>query len=161
IILVAPVVVVALLVALPFVAGKGERSPWRRPVAVLTVISLFVTLGVLGYLGDVAPWSPDMFAWSGTPVPERMVKGLSPAELHGADVLQNKTCRNCHALDGAGGQRGPDLTTVADRLTRDELIRQVIQGGGNMPAYAQQLSPAEVDVLVAFLGTLRRDGEAL
>jgi len=159
IMLVLPVVGVAVLALLPFVAGKGERSPWRRPVAVLSVLLLFVTYGLLAWLGHVAPWSPDMTAWSGTPVPERMVKGLSPEELQGAAVLQNKTCRNCHALDGKGGRRGPDLTTVATRLTRDELIRQVIQGGGNMPAYGKQLAPAEVEVLVAFLGTLKAAGD--
>jgi len=31
----------------------------------------------------------------------------------------------------------------------------VIQGGGNMPAYGKNLSPAEVNALVAFLETLR------
>jgi len=159
IMLVMPVVLVAVLVLLPFVAGKGERSPRRRPVAVLVVLVFFVAYGVLGYLGNVAPWSPDMTAWSGTPIPERVVQGLAPAQLQGAAVFQNKTCRNCHALDGEGGRRGPDLTSVATRLTRDELIRQVIQGGGNMPAYGQQLSPAEVEVLVSFLTTLKPGGE--
>jgi ubiquinol-cytochrome c reductase cytochrome b subunit len=47
---------------------------------------------------------------------------------------------------------------VAERLTQDELIRQVLQGGGNMPAYAKNLSPPEVTALVAFLETLRSDG---
>ena len=40
------------------------------------------------------------------------------------------------------------------RLTQDQLIRQVIQGGGNMPAYGNNLSPAETTALVAFLETL-------
>jgi ubiquinol-cytochrome c reductase cytochrome b subunit len=43
---------------------------------------------------------------------------------------------------------------VALRLTEDQLIRQVIQGGGNMPAYGTNLSPAETTALVAFLKTL-------
>jgi hypothetical protein len=34
------------------------------------------------------------------------------------------------------------------------MIRQVIQGGGNMPAYGKKLSPAEVEALVAFMQTL-------
>jgi len=38
---------------------------------------------------------------------------------------------------------------------RDQLIRQVLQGGGNMPAYGKSLSPAEVNALVAFMETLR------
>ncbi len=154
IILVLPVVAIAVLVLLPFISGKGERSPRRRPLAVLTVLLIFMVLGVLSWLGAVSPWSPHMFAWSGVPVPERIVEHLTPEELIGAAVFQNKTCRNCHAIDGLGGTRGPDLTTVADRLSNSELIRQVIQGGGNMPAYGQQLSPDEVTVLVSFLETL-------
>ena len=54
-------------------------------------------------------------------------------------------------LGGVGGQRGPALDRVAVRLTGDQLIRQVIQGGGNMPAYGKNLSPAETTALVAFL----------
>ncbi|MBI2825444.1 MAG: cytochrome b N-terminal domain-containing protein [Planctomycetia bacterium] len=161
IILTLPVVAVAILLLLPFFAGKGERHPRRRPVAVLVVLLLFLTLGVLGWLGNVAPWSPEMFAWSGTPIPVHIVERLTPEQLQGAAVFQNKTCRNCHSLDGQGGKRGPDLTLVATRLSHSELIRQVIQGGGNMPAYGKQLSPAEVEALVSFLGTLRREGEPL
>jgi ubiquinol-cytochrome c reductase cytochrome b subunit len=34
----------------------------------------------------------------------------------------------------------------------------VIQGGGNMPAYGNNLSPAETTALVAFLQTLHPSG---
>ena len=118
---------------------------------------LFLTLviGTLAYLGETSPWSPKMDAWSGAAIPAKYVKGRSPLEVHGALVLQNKQCRNCHALGGEGGQRGPALDDVATRLTRDEMVRQVIQGGGNMPAYGKKLSPAEVDALVSFMQTLK------
>jgi ubiquinol-cytochrome c reductase cytochrome b subunit len=46
------------------------------------------------------------------------------------------------------------------RLTQDQLIRQVIQGGGNMPAYGNNLSPAETTALVAFLETLHPAGQS-
>lgn len=36
----------------------------------------------------------------------------------------------------------------------DQLIRQVLQGGGNMPACGKNLSPAETTALVQFLETL-------
>src|SRR5882762_6238850 len=51
--------------------------------------------------------------------------------------------RDCHALGDTGGKRGPSLDEVAVHLTHDQLIRQVVQGGGNMPAYGKNLSPAE------------------
>ena len=44
---------------------------------------------------------------------------------------------------------------MGTRLTQDQLIRQVLQGGGNMPAYGKNLTPAEVTALVAFMQTLR------
>src|SRR5262249_23546334 len=65
IMLVFPAVLVVALCLVPFVSRRGERAPSRRPVAVLTVIVLFITLGVLTYEGATAPWSPKMTAWSG------------------------------------------------------------------------------------------------
>jgi len=153
-ILVAPIVGIALLFALPFIAGTGEKSARRRPVAVLTVVSIFLVGGILTLMGENAPWSPPMEAWSGAPVPAHYLEGRAPLEVQGALVLQNKQCRNCHSLGGSGGQRGPTLDDVATRLTGDQLVRQVIQGGGNMPAYGKNLSPAEVAALVAFMQTL-------
>ena len=76
-------------------------------------------------------------------------------------MFQNKSCRNCHALDGVGGRRGPDLTTVGTRLTRDQLIDQVSNGtpgGGNMPAYGKQINAVEMDALIDFLTSLRPAG---
>ena len=100
-----------------------------------------------------------MNAWTALPTPVRMVKGATPLQMQGALVLQYQQCRNCHALDGQGGQRGPDLTDVGSRLSWDQLVRQVQQGGGNMPAYGKTLSSAETVALVAFLQSCRVDGQ--
>jgi ubiquinol-cytochrome c reductase cytochrome b subunit len=153
--LVAPVLGIAALILLPFYSGTGEKSYRRRPVAVVIVLLAVLTLGLLAYLGTFAPWSPHMEAWSGAATPAAYVKGRAPLELQGAILIQSKQCRNCHALGGEGGLRGPALDTVATRLTSDQLIRQVIQGSGNMPAYGKNLRPAEVTALVAFMETLR------
>ncbi len=153
-ILIAPVVIVALLLGLPFVAGIGEKSWWRRPVAVATVMFIAVCWGVWTHLGTYTPWSPIMDAWSGAAVPVNLLRGTTPLERQGANVLQEKQCRNCHQLGGKGGERGPALDRVATRLTEDQLYRQVLLGGGNMPAYGSALSPAETTALVQFLKTL-------
>jgi ubiquinol-cytochrome c reductase cytochrome b subunit len=149
-----PAVAILFLVLLPFISGTGEKSAGRRPVAVLSVILIMLVIGVLTYLGETSPWSPKMDAWSSDPIPPQFVKGRTPLELHGALVLQYKQCRNCHSLGGEGGERGPALDAIATRLTRDEMVRQVVQGGGNMPAYGNKLTPAEVDALVSFMRTL-------
>src|SRR5579859_3539659 len=158
--LIGPVLVIIALLLLPFLSGEGEKSWRRRPVAVLSIMLIAVTLGTFTHLARYAPWSPHMNAWSGDPVPERFLKGTTALERQGALVFQVKQCRNCHSLDELGGQRGPTLDSVAVRLTRDQLIRQVIQGGGNMPAYGKNLSPAETTALVAFLATLHPPGQA-
>ncbi len=158
--LVAPLIGIAVLLLLPVMSGEGEKSWRRRPVAVLTVLLLAVALGSFTRLASYTPWSPEMNAWSGAPVPEPYLADRSPLERRGALVFQDKQCRNCHALGGLGGMRGPALDAVATRLTSDQLIRQVLQGGGNMPAYGKNLSPAETTALVAFLETLRPPGRA-
>ncbi|MGH7178741.1 MAG: cytochrome b N-terminal domain-containing protein [Tepidisphaeraceae bacterium] len=157
--LVGPVVVVGFLIALPLIFGTGEKSWRRRPVSVLAVLLIVVTLSAVTILGLRAPWSPVMDAWSALPVPDQFLLGRTPLERQGALVLQFKQCRNCHALDGSGGRRGPALDDVASRLTGDQLVRQVLQGGGNMPAYGTNLSPPETTALVAFLKTLHPAGQ--
>jgi ubiquinol-cytochrome c reductase cytochrome b subunit len=157
--LIGPVVVIFALILLPFLFGEGEKSWRRRPVAVLSIMLIAVSLGTLTHLSGYTPWSPHMDAWSGDPVPERFLKGTTALERQGALVFQVKQCRNCHSLGELGGQRGPTLDSVAVRLTPDQLIRQVIQGGGNMPAYGKNLSPAETTALVAFLATLHPPGQ--
>jgi ubiquinol-cytochrome c reductase cytochrome b subunit len=152
----APALIFLVLFLLPFISGTGEKSIKKRPVAALAVIFILLVVCVLAYEGAISPWSPKMDAWSGNAIPVKYVRGRTPLQLHGAAIFQNKQCRNCHSLGNQGGQRGPALDYVADRLTRMELIRQVVQGGGNMPAYGKKLSPAEVEALVDFMLTLHR-----
>lgn len=153
-ILIAPVVAIAVLLGLPFVAGVGEKSWWRRPVAVFMVMFLAVCWASWTRLATYTPWSPKMNAWSGAAVPVEFLEKRTPLERQGANVFQEKQCRNCHSLGGVGGERGPALDEVATRLTEDQLIRQVLLGGGNMPAYGSALSPPETTALVHFLTTL-------
>src|SRR5713101_1200276 len=157
--LIVPPLLIAALLALPFVAGEGEKSWRRRPVAVLMIALVAVSLGSLTHLGTYTPWSPVMDAWSGAPVPAATLIGRSALERRGGVVFQAKQCRNCHSLGESGGQRGPALDQVAVRLTEDQLVRQVIQGDGNMPAYGKNLTPAETTALVAFLETLHPSAE--
>jgi ubiquinol-cytochrome c reductase cytochrome b subunit len=159
VLLIGPVIALAVLLALPFFSGEGEKSWKRRPIAVLSILLVAVTLGTFTQLASYTPWSPVMDAWSGDPIPAQYLKKRTALQREGALVFQVKQCRNCHALGGAGGERGPALDTVAVHLTQDQLVRQVIQGGGNMPAYGKNLSPAETTALVSFLETLYPAGQ--
>ena len=101
-----------------------------------------------------------MDAWTAASIPTKFVSGRTPLEIQGALVFQSKQCHNCHALGDIGGKRGPALDTVATRLTMDQLVRQVLQGGGNMPAYGKNLNSAETAALVGFLETLHPPSQA-
>jgi len=158
-ILIAPIVGIGILLALPFYAAEGEKSWHRRPVAILVLTTVAVTWGVLTHLASYTPWSPHMDAWSSDPVPANYLRTATPLVRQGAAVFQAKQCRNCHAIGGHGGDRGPALDAIASRMTEDQMIRQVLQGGGNMPAYGKNLSPAETTALVSFLKTLHPANE--
>jgi ubiquinol-cytochrome c reductase cytochrome b subunit len=158
-ILIAPIVGIGILLALPFYAAEGEKSWHRRPVAILVLSTVAVTWGTLTHLASYTPWSPHMEAWSGDPVPPKYLRTATPLVRQGAAVFQAKQCRNCHSIGGHGGDRGPALDAIASRMTEDQMIRQVLQGGGNMPAYGKNLSPAETTALVSFLKTLHPANE--
>src|SRR6202046_475067 len=152
---IAPVLGIGAMLLLPLVAGEGEKHWSRRPIAVLMVAVIAVSLGIFTRLGTYTPWSPVMDAWTSDAIPVGYLHGRTPLERQGAIVLQDKQCRNCHSIGGAGGLRGPALDSIASRMTEDQMIRQVLQGGGNMPAYGNALSPSETTALVRFLSTLR------
>jgi len=78
--LIGPVIAIGALILLPFLSGEGEKSWRRRPIAVLTVLLIAVTLGTFTRLAQYTPWSPKMSAWSGEPVPQQF--------LHGATALE-------------------------------------------------------------------------
>jgi ubiquinol-cytochrome c reductase cytochrome b subunit len=154
---IAPVLVIGGMLLLPLVFGEGEKHWSRRPIAVLMVAVIAVTLGVFTRLGMYTPWSPIMNAWSSDAIPAKYLHDRTPLQQQGAIVFQNKQCRNCHSIGGSGGMRGPALDEVAVHMTYAQLVRQVVQGGGNMPAYGNNLSADETTALVGFLSTLHGD----
>ena len=58
---------------------------------------------------------------------------------------------NCHLIGDYGGCREPDLSAIDDKLSKGQMILRIANGSVNMPAYAGNLTPAEMDALVVFL----------
>src|SRR5262249_9996519 len=100
-----------------------------------------------------------MDAWSGEPIPASLLAHRTPLERQGALLFQSKQCHTCHALGERGGQRGPPLDAVAVRLNPDQLIRQGVQGGGDMAAYGTSPSPPADPPPLALMGTLHPPGQ--
>ncbi|HEV2419537.1 MAG TPA: cytochrome b N-terminal domain-containing protein [Terriglobia bacterium] len=137
-----------LLVLLPILANKGERSAWRRPWAIGVVILFWTMIVTLWIQGKKAPWSPDFTA---QPLPAIVVRASSGPVYRGGQLFHSAGCEACHNIAGYGGHRGPDLTTVGDRLTGDEITIRIVNGATNMPAFGGILSAKELNDLVAFL----------
>src|SRR5262249_37243022 len=85
--IIGPLIAVGILVALPLISGTGEKSWRRRPIAVITMLFALVSLTALTHLGTYSPWSPVMDAWSGAPVPPKLIEGRSALERQGAVVF--------------------------------------------------------------------------
>ena len=57
----------------------------------------------------------------------------------------------CHRIGDNGGNRGPNLTEVQNRLTQEQMIIRIVNGAENMPAYGGSLTKEELDAIVTFL----------
>jgi quinohemoprotein ethanol dehydrogenase len=60
-------------------------------------------------------------------------------------------CSTCHGLAGTGGNGGPNLTTIPGAKDVDKVTKQVINGGGGMPAFGGQLSSKEIANVAAYV----------
>ncbi len=148
VIILAPLIFIVLLVALPFAAPGGERSPLRRPWSLFIVAGIVVTIAFYTHLGSLAPWSPRFDA---APLPASVVGVKYGPVALGAGVYYEKGCEYCHRISGYGGIRGPDLSDVGDRLTADQITTRIFSGAANMPSYTGNMTPDELSLLLAFL----------
>jgi len=71
----------------------------------------------------------------------------------GKAVFAKAGCGGCHALKAAGstGNVGPDLDQLKPSKAR--VAHQVEVGGGVMPAFKGQLTPAEIDAVATFVSS--------
>jgi ubiquinol-cytochrome c reductase cytochrome b subunit len=149
---IGPLLIGGVLIALPFISNRGERSPWTRPWAVAISIMIVLMIGTLWIAGIRAPWAP---AFEVARVSPDVVPVADEQVERGAQLFYDRGCQFCHSVGGQpGGARGPDLTTVGQRLTTEYITISILNGRRNMPAYAGSLNPEEVNALVAFLESL-------
>lgn len=151
VILLGPILVIFGLLALPFFSNKGERSPIKRPWAILGSICVVVFVFSLLSIGLKKPWSPDFNAAPLTSLP----KFQEPTVKAGATLFYEKGCQYCHQIDNTGGHVGPDLSQIGRTLTKEQLELKIVNGGPDMPAFGGIVSKEELKTLSNFLSTLK------
>jgi cytochrome c553 len=108
-----PTILLILLIGLPFYDKRAERRLLRRPVALVAVLLVVLSMGVLTWKGATAKES--LGSETVALVPEWAAKqgfaGNADAEA-GATLFAQSGCLNCHVYLGAGGQNlgAPELT---------------------------------------------------
>ena len=69
-------------------------------------------------------------------------------------TVASPACESCHTLSDAGstGTVGPDLDSLAP--TYDQVLNQVTNGGGPMPAYKGSLTEAQIQDVAAYVSSV-------
>jgi ubiquinol-cytochrome c reductase cytochrome b subunit len=147
-----PLFAFVFLFLVPILWPDGERHWSRRPVAVAAVALPFVAYAALTVAGLESPWVPRL---QGAGLSSTVTAGLDASATHGSELFVTESCWACHQIEGSGGRKGPDLSHVAARLTRDQITARIANGGGGMPAFAGSLTATELDDLATFLATRR------
>lgn len=69
----------------------------------------------------------------------------------GAEIFATSGCTHCHGANGEGTEMGPSLRDLRKHLKPEQIHRQIVDGGKQMPAFGDSLGKTQVDDLVAFL----------
>jgi mono/diheme cytochrome c family protein len=79
--------------------------------------------------------------------------GTKAAAPDGKQIFTSAGCAGCHTLKAAGatGTVGPNLDVV--KPTEAKVVHQVNVGGGAMPAFKGQLTPAEITAVAKFVSS--------
>ncbi|MEK0316651.1 c-type cytochrome [Cohnella sp. 56] len=119
---------------------------WMLP-AVLTACCLFaILLTFFALRNSEAPSSPHEAAPSATASGE-----AAPAvDEAAAMAIYKSNCLACHGDQLQGGM-GPALDKVGAEMSADAIHKQILNGGGGMPAFKGTLTNEQIDTLTAWL----------
>ena len=139
-----PTICLVLLILLPFYDRNAERRPERRPVATTAGILTVVAIAYLTYLGAAAG------------SPNEIDMKVAPQYEAGKIVTAQSGCLACHKIGENGGDIGPNLTDIADKLPKAAIRRTLDNPTAPMPSFADLDEEKKAD-MIDFLATL--DGE--
>ena len=111
-----PTIALILLLVIPFVDLRRERRLLRRPVAIVTLVLVALSMGVLTYKGATAKEA--LGAELESAVPGWVKKEKLPQDaVPGAKLFARSGCLNCHTYLSVGGSQlgAPNLTAEGSK----------------------------------------------
>ena len=141
-----PTICMVLLILLPFIDRNPERHPARRPVAMLTAVTVIALMTYLTVEGALAG------------APGKITLSTPPQYTAGKLVAAESGCQGCHKIGENGNAGpGPNLTHIGARLPRNAIARTLVNPTAPMPSFValKQQNPKQFNQLVDFLAQLK------
>ncbi|MFA9477389.1 cytochrome b N-terminal domain-containing protein [Phycisphaerales bacterium AB-hyl4] len=153
-VVVFPLLLLAALVALPFVDRSPYRGIKRRPVMACVVVFSVIALVWLSALRVYSPWT----GWP-QPEPPAVPMGVTlPADAErGRQLFGQYGCNSCHAVAGDGPRIGPDLARIGRTYSRAEFANWILNPAEDvaMPSYEGRLDDEELEQIIDYLMNAR------
>jgi mono/diheme cytochrome c family protein len=137
---------------------RNPSFPGRHMGWYIVVVALFV-IGMLAAVLTLGKESPEAAAT--TPTTSSLTTTAATTTgptvqgdpVAGKQVFETAGCATCHTLKAAGatGTVGPDLDQL--KPADATVVHQVTVGGGVMPSFKSQLTPAQIQDVAAFVFT--------
>ena len=112
-----------------------------------------VAVGIVGCGSDSKTSDASTPPAASTPAPAATTPAAPAAgdATAGKEVFSSAGCGGCHTLKAAGtsGAIGPNLDNLAPEV--DQVVSQVTNGGGGMPAFGGKLSGKEIQDVAAYV----------
>ena len=178
-VLVIPGILIAGIIALPFLDRSVERRPWKRPVAMtayavvaLSLIGLAMRSHYLdrtdaGVAQQLAKQDAEEKSYMSRPFePELSSASLAAANVSlgdpqaakGKSVFEAQTCNACHGDGGVGTAAGPALVGVGAKFSVEQMQHLLSHPtekmtAGGMPTV--DLSAEDLSALIAYVRSLK------
>src|SRR5579863_1490283 len=178
-VLVIPGILIAGIIALPFLDRRVERRPWKRPVAMTAyaVVALsLIGLAMRSHYSDrtdsgvaqqlakqdaeekaymVKPFEPEL---SSASLAAANVSLGDPLAAKGKSVFEAQTCNACHGDGGVGTAAAPALTGVGAKLSVEQMQHLLSHPtekmtSGGMPTV--DLPAEDLSALIAYVRSLK------
>jgi menaquinol-cytochrome c reductase cytochrome b/c subunit len=152
-----PTIALVLLLAIPFLDTRRERRLISRPVAIVTVVLVALSMGVLTYKGATAKEALGAELKAAVPGWIKKEK-LPPKAKPGAELFATSGCLNCHTYLSVGGSQlgAPNLSAEGSKNKGVDFqiahlkCPSCVNKGSPMPSFAA-FSEADLRKIAVFL----------